>query len=476
MEDVKHPWEAIVLGLSLPVLIWRWSPGDPQSPELAYANPAGADTFRLPPDHAVNRRFDDVMPDSSIVRRVEDLRQAIVDTLRSGETRHLRGVSIHFPNTTLDCLHFQFVPLPTSEVAMVGESPYKGYLDNFSDVFGVLSPAGDMLYVTPSAATNFGFSTEHMSEAINGLTIDDPGMSALIDAWYYVMSNEDATRKIEYRRQSRDGAWHDMELIARHYTDDPRIGGVLFNSRDISQRKADERKILALNEELEAFTYTVSHDLRLPLRLVAEILSRTLADEASTLSEQARRDLNRADALTGDMTTLIRDLLAFSRTGNAALERTVVDLSALAREVCEELVFSGVVTRDVFAIQDGLRAVADPPLLRQVLANIMGNAVKFSQHVDRPRIELTGTSGATVTHFQVRDNGVGFEPEQASKLFTVFRRLHQDPAIPGTGVGLAIVKRVVERHGGEVWAEGSPGAGAAIHVVLPVGNPWNREE
>lgn len=475
MGTAKHPWEAIVQGLGLPVVIWRRVTVGTEDLELAYINLAGATALRIDLECSLGLLFQAIMPDLSVVRRVDDLYEAAAEVLRSGEARQVRGVSIQFPDAPLNCLHFNFVPLCDMEVAMVGESPYKGYLDNSSDVFGVLSRAGDMLYVTPSAATIFGFAPEEIGDVIDSLTIDEPGMKALIDAWYYVISHPHSTQTVEYRRQSRDGAWHDMELIARDLLDDPAVGGVLFNSRDISQRKSDERKILALNEDLEAFTYTVSHDLRLPLRLVTEILSRTLDDAGSSLSERARADLARADDLAEDMTALIRDLLAFSRTGNAPLDRSVVDLSALAAEVWEELVLSGSVAREVLSIQDGLQVVGDPPLLRQVLANLLGNAVKFSQHVAQPRIQLTGNSSATATHFNVRDNGVGFEPEQASQLFTVFRRLHQDPSIPGTGVGLAIVKRIVERHGGQVWAEGAPGEGATIHVALPGGNAWTGE-
>ena len=356
MESVTHPWEAVVHGLSLPVLIWRCVPSDTPVLELTYANPVGAGTFRLAAEAGAGQRFYDVMPDLSIIRRLEDLHEAVVETFHTGETRHVRGVSIHFADAPLHCLHFNCVALPTREVALVGESPYKGYLDNSSDIFGVLSPAGDMLYVTPSAATNFGFAPDDFGEVIEGLTIDEPGMTALIDAWYYVMSNPNAMQTIEYRRQDRDGNWHDMELIVRDYLENPAVGGVLFNSRDISQRKADERKIRALNADLEAFTYTVSHDLRLPLRLVSEVLSRIRAGQESTLAERDRVDIDRAADLVADMTALIRDLLAFSRSGSTALDCAPVDLSALAREVCDELVLSGGVAREAFTIQEGLEA------------------------------------------------------------------------------------------------------------------------
>jgi PAS domain S-box-containing protein len=475
MEEMTRSWETIVHALGAPVVIWRSSTCDAGELELAYANPAALAAFRIGPADLTGACFHAVMPDPSVMPQVKAVHEAAREVLRSGAAQRVRSASVQFPHSSPLCFHFVFTRVSQSEVAMTGESPYKGFFDNSSDVFGVLAPAGPMLYVTPSAATIFGYAPEELGADIESMAIEEPGLTALLEARDFLLSGPHAVRMMEFRRQSKEGIWHDMEMIARDFIDDQDVGGVIFNSRDISQRKADERKILALNEDLEAFTYTVSHDLRLPLRLVTEILSRTLDDAGSSLSERARTDLARAGDLAGDMTALIRDLLAFSRTGNAPLDRSVVDLSALAAEVWEELVLSGSVARESLSIQDGLQVVGDPPLLRQVLANLLGNAVKFSQHVAQSRIQLTGASSATATHFNVRDNGVGFEPEQASQLFTVFRRLHQDPAIPGTGVGLAIVKRIVERHGGQVWAEGAPGEGATIHVALPGRNAWTGE-
>lgn len=469
MEEMKRSWETIVHALGAPVVIWRGSTCGEGELELAYANPAALAAFRIGPADSTGACFHAIMPDPSIMPQVKAVREAVEAVLHSGDARQVRSASVQFPHTSPLCFHFVFTRVSQSEVAMTGESPYKGFFDKSSDVFGVLAPEGPMLYVTPSAATIFGYAPEELGTEIESMAIEEPGLTALLEARDFLLSGPHAVRKMEFRRQSKEGIWHDMEIIARDFIDDQDVGGVIFNSRDISQRKADERKILALNEELEAFTYTVSHDLRLPLRLVSEILSRTLADAETDLSERAQSDLARAGDLAGDMTVLIRDLLEFSRTANAPLDRTLVDVSSLAREVSEGLIGAGSVARDAFSIQDGLQCSGDPTLLRQVLANLLGNAVKFSQYATPPRIQLKGSSSAAGASFQVRDNGVGFEPEQASQLFTVFRRLHQDPSIPGTGVGLAIVKRIVERHGGRVWAESVPGAGATIHVELPGG-------
>jgi PAS domain S-box-containing protein len=464
----KHPWETIVHALGLPVIVWRRPTHGAGELELAYANPAAITALHIHPENPTGVSFPAIMPDASIMPRVGALHETAEDALRSGEARQVRGVSIHYPNTAPQCFHFTFTRVSEAEVAMAGESPHKGYFDKSSDVFGVMDPDGHMLYVTPSAATIFGYTPEELEGDIEAVSIDEADLATVLHVRDFLLSGPHAVRTLEIKRQSKDGTWHDMEIIARDFIDDPSVGGILFNSRDVSQRKAAERRILALNEDLEAFTYTVSHDLRLPLRLVSESLSRTMADAGSALSEAAKVDLAKASDLAGDMTVLIRDLLAFSRTGNAPLERSEVDVSSLAREVLDDLIRPTSSIPDV-TIDEGIHCLGDRALLRQVVANLLGNAVKFSQHVAHPRIHLGGHSNSTGCSFFVRDNGIGFEPEQASQLFTVFQRLHQDPSIPGTGIGLSIVKRIVERHGGRVRAAGAPGVGATIHVELPHG-------
>jgi PAS domain S-box-containing protein len=463
----SHAWEAVVHALGVPVLVWRQPRSADAELELDYANPAAIAALHIPRGDSARASFSAIMPDASIMPRIGSLHETAVATLHAGEARQVRGVSIHFPKTLPLCFHFSFTRMTDTKVAMVGESPYKGFFDKSSDVFGVMAAEGHMLYVTPSAATIFGYTPEEFGGDIETLRMDEADLAEALEVRDFLLSGPRAVRTLEIKRQSKDGLWHDMEIIARDFMDDPEVGGMLFNSRDISERKAAERKILALNEDLEAFTYTVSHDLKLPLRLVAEILSRLKSTPDTAFSQATRVDLEKADSLVGDMTTLIRDLLAFSRAGNAPLERSEVDVSSLAREVLDDLIQPADMDPGTITIDEGIHCLGDRALLRQVLANLLGNAVKFSQHAARPQIHLGGHSNSAGCSFFVRDNGIGFEPEQATQMFTVFRRLHQEPSIPGTGIGLSIVKRIAERHGGRVRATGAPGAGATIYVDLP---------
>jgi two-component system sensor kinase len=222
----------------------------------------------------------------------------------------------------------------------------------------------------------------------------------------------------------------------------------------------------AANKELEAFSYSVSHDLRAPLRAI-DGFSRILEEDyAESLDDEGRRLLGVVRRNTQKMGALIDDLLAFSRLGRKELVRTTIDMGGMARSVFDEL---GPPAAAATLRAAGLPpAVGDPAMVRQVLANLLSNALKFSSgNGGGAVVEVGGHNGGGENTYFVRDNGVGFDMEYAGKLFGVFQRLHSSEEFEGTGVGLAIVQRIVQRHGGRVWAEGEPGAGATFYFTLP---------
>lgn len=229
----------------------------------------------------------------------------------------------------------------------------------------------------------------------------------------------------------------------------------------LSRGRAD---LEASNRELEAFSYSVSHDLRAPLRAIngyAEILAE---DYAATLDEEGRASLQTIRNEASRMGTLIDDLLSFSRLGKARLSLAPVDIGVLARAVWQEVAPDQRATLEVAALPP---ARCDRKMIRQVLVNLLSNAVKFSRRAPAIRVEIGGRAGGDQNVYWVRDNGAGFDMRYAGKLFRVFQRLHSDQEFEGTGVGLAIVQRVVTRHGGRVWAESAPGAGACFSFTLP---------
>jgi light-regulated signal transduction histidine kinase (bacteriophytochrome) len=223
---------------------------------------------------------------------------------------------------------------------------------------------------------------------------------------------------------------------------------------------------VASNRELESFSYSVSHDLRAPLRHIDGYARMLREDAEPVLDAEMRRYLDAISEGARHMGTLIDDLLAFSRLGRKPLDCAQVDMTDLARHA---LVEAGGL-RSAAEVEIGALpgAWADPVLLRQVWVNLLSNALKYSA----PRghdahVAVTGERDAAHVRYTVRDNGVGFDMRYADKLFGVFQRLHTHDEFEGTGVGLAIVQRILARHGGRVFADAAPGQGAAFTIELP---------
>ncbi|HYO71880.1 MAG TPA: CHASE3 domain-containing protein [Archangium sp.] len=226
------------------------------------------------------------------------------------------------------------------------------------------------------------------------------------------------------------------------------------------------QELTVANKELESFSYSVSHDLRSPLRAIDGFAQALREDEGERLSPEGLRLLTRLQAAATRMGQLIDDLLQLSRVTRAELRRERVDLTALAASVLQEL-RQREPGRDVTcSLQSGLTAQGDPRLLRVLLENLLGNAWKFTSKRSGALLELFAETAEGVTHYAVRDNGVGFDMAYASKLFSPFQRMHKPSEFPGTGIGLATVQRIVHRHGGEISAQATPGAGATFRFTL----------
>jgi signal transduction histidine kinase len=221
----------------------------------------------------------------------------------------------------------------------------------------------------------------------------------------------------------------------------------------------------AANRELEAFSYSVSHDLRAPVRAV-DGFSRALEEDledAKLLDDTTRRHVSRIRGATGRMNALIDDMLKMAHVSRARLDIADTDLTAIARSVADELLMNSAARKVEFVIEDGLAAKSDRTLMRAVLENLLGNAFKFTSKVDQAKIEFGAGEGG---QFFVKDNGAGFDMSNAKKLFGPFQRLHTQADFPGTGVGLATVQRIIHRHGGHISAQSEPGAGATFSFSL----------
>lgn len=220
--------------------------------------------------------------------------------------------------------------------------------------------------------------------------------------------------------------------------------------------------------DLENFNYSTSHDLRIPLRAIDGFSKILLTEHASMLDDEGRRLLNVVRDSTKRMSQYIDDMLAFSRTGRTILSPEKIDMESLAREVVAELQPAMTGRKYMLDIHSLPPAIADRVMMRQVLLNLLSNAIKFSRPKDAPRIQVGAAIADNEIIYHVKDNGVGFDMRYADKLFGVFQRLHSVSEFEGNGIGLAIVKRIVNRHGGRVWAEGRIDEGATVYFSLPI--------
>jgi len=314
----------------------------------------------------------------------------------------------------------------------------------------------------------------------------------------------DVNRRAEIHGRRKDGTEFPAEANISKVKENGNIQFTVF-LRDISARKQAEEEIRQLNvnlerrvlertielhaanQELEAFSYSVSHDLRAPLRSIDGFSQAVLEDYADKLDDQGKDYLGRVRGATQRMGHLIDDMLALSRVTRAEMRRETVDLSALAADVFAELQKGEPLRRVDWHIESGLAAEGDARLLRVALVNMLGNAWKFTSKTANAKIEFgaasapdTGnapipdTPGTPETQgapdfapsFFVRDNGAGYDMSYADKLFGAFQRLHLLSDFPGTGIGLATVQRIIHRHGGRVWAEGAVGKGATFYFNL----------
>jgi light-regulated signal transduction histidine kinase (bacteriophytochrome) len=240
-----------------------------------------------------------------------------------------------------------------------------------------------------------------------------------------------------------------------------------FTHRGFLEVESLNNKLEAANKELESFSYSVSHDLRAPLRAIEGYSRMILKKQEEHFDEETRRqfDLIRNNVKT--MGCLIDDLLSFSRLGKQEISKTSIDMEGLVRDVWQNLLTVNP-NRNMTLRIEGIRpAIGDRSLLREVFSNLLGNAVKFTRTRDVAQIEAGSRVEDNETIYYIRDNGVGFDMQYYDKLFGVFQRLHSAEEYEGTGIGLALIQRIIHRHGGEVWAQGKVNEGATLFFSLP---------
>lgn len=352
-------------------------------------------------------------------------------------------------------------------------------IDHAQDMMAWLDSTNHLRYANKSMCERHGYSPEELIGS--HVSLIDPKLTDEFLAPYWVAIRLNGSSIAETEHISKFGEVFPVEALTSHVV----FEGVEYSCailRDISERKRAEEKFRDLNRtleqrvidrttelqqtvrEMEAFAYSISHDLRAPLRAINGFSQMLMETEHEQLSVPGRTLLDRIVKNSNRMGDLIDDILEYSRSSRSKLNKQTVDMELLAQSVLREQ--QEFHPRAQVRIGSLPKVEGDNTMLRQILANLVDNALKYSAKQETPEVEIGAVAGESETLFYVKDNGAGFDMTYAGKLFGVFQRLHKESEFPGTGVGLAIVKRLVERHGGRVWAEAAPNGGACFYFTL----------
>ncbi|HYI78236.1 MAG TPA: ATP-binding protein [Chryseolinea sp.] len=316
-----------------------------------------------------------------------------------------------------------------------------------------------------------GYTRDEVINKIHFVDLFAPASKELYKEAFPIFKSQGFITNVEFELITKNGSALFVILSATAIKDK---NGNFMKSRstafNITDRHLAEEKVIEANKELEAFTYSVSHDLRAPLRSIDGYSKILQEDYSSTLDREANRLLQIIRKNAHRMGHLIDDLLDFSRMGRKELDRTTLDMSALVANVRRELVSHELNRKIEFKVKPLNEARGDLSMMRQLWINLISNALKYSRRQEVSRIEIGCKSENNQVVYYIQDNGVGFDMKYADKLFGVFQRLHKVEEFDGTGVGLALVHRIVTRHGGKIWAEGRINEGATFFFFIPAQN------
>ena len=365
------------------------------------------------------------------------------------------------------------------EALRKSEEYFKSITQNSSDVIIIVNKLGTITYVSPSVERFSGYKTTDLI----GKDAFDFIAAADIDKAIHDFGEAILTKGIDipnsFRMRHKNGSEIIVEGLGKNLLDDPAVEGFVLNVRDVTQRKQMEdllskqavelqeraSQLEEINKELESFSYSVSHDLQAPLRAIdgfSRKLERVYGDK---LDKEAGRLIDVIRSNTKKMGFLINDLLSFSRVQKINMIISIIDMDKLVNEVWDEIRAINQERKLRFKATKILPGYGDKALIRQVLYNLISNAVKFTVNQNLGIIEMSSYKNNTEVIYCLKDNGTGFDMSYYDKLFGVFQRLHGEQ-YEGTGIGLAIVQRVVNRHGGRVWAEGEVDKGATFYFTL----------
>lgn len=397
---------------------------------------------------------------------------------------------------------------------------YQALIEKAPDGIVLINADGNFKFVSPSARKMFGYlNTDEIIAHPSELTHPDD-LPLVFSLLQNLMQNPSEVLTLQYRFSDKEGKWRWVESTFSNLLSDPSVEAIVINFRDITDRKVAEEEINKLNEELErkvidrtnelesrssellnneaallnlvedlnlkseelqrsaaqlelankeleAFSYSVSHDLRAPLRAINGFVSILVEDYEKVLDDEGKRICGIIQSNATKMGQLIDDLLSFSRLIRSEFHNSKIDMESLVKSVISDFGATQDISLKNITINELPKTFGDTNMLKQVWINLISNALKYSSKNEHVQIDIGSYNDDDEVVYYIKDNGVGFNMEYAHKLFGVFQRLHSINEFEGTGVGLAIVQRIIKRHRGRVWAEGEVGKGAAFYFSMP---------
>ena len=454
---------------------------DARTYEFLQVNPAAVKKYGYTSEEFLRMNVKDIRPPEDVAAFLAEMEKA-QDREQRGQWRHTKKdgtvIDVEVASHRMDYGGRDARLVVATDVSELkrAEAKFRGLLESAPDAVVIVNEQGRIVLVNAQTEALFGWRRgELLGKMVEELVPDACRSRHTAEREEYQRHPyiRPMSAGLELFGRRKDGAIFPADIVLAPLETNE---GLLISSviRDITERKEAEALIRArsaeleaANKELEAFSYSVSHDLRSPLRAINGFGQALIEENADQLDAEGKRRLERIRRASQRMAQLIDDLLKLARLTRAELRPQAVDMTAIARELAGDLLKSAGGRSVEFRIEDGLRVQGDPQLMRILLENLIGNAWKFTGKRDAGIIEFSRVRGNGGGAFFVRDNGAGFDPAYAGQLFAPFQRLHNETEFPGTGIGLATVQRIVMRHGGRVWAEGALERGATFYFEVP---------
>ena len=375
----------------------------------------------------------------------------------------------------------------SDEALVNSEKRFRALIEHNHDGIALVDSDLRLIYLSPSVEQLSGFRLEELNGmmALDLVHPDDVADNLEIIA---SLARGEALRISRLLRiRHRDGSWRWIEGTVSNQLSDSAVHAIVANFRDVTERKKAEdeleqlnasleRKVeertlelLESNKAMESFSYTAAHDLQGPLRVLSGYAALLRREYSHRMDEDGLSLLDTITSKANQMSRLVSDLLRFSRSSHAIVNRSEMNMTDLVRSIADQhsIVSGGPISLDIRVHGLGT-ASGDPGLMQQVWENLISNAIKYSGKQENPLIHIRRTDTEEEATFSISDNGVGFDMAKADRLFQVFHRLHPGTEFEGTGVGLALVRNIIVRHGGRIWAESTPGQGATFYFTLPL--------